>query len=241
MSERYFVSDEATVGAGCTIGVNAFVEADTALGDGVVIGQGAVILSGTVLGDRVEVGPNCVLGKRPRAASSSTRDVEPAGALSIGDDCVLGASCVVYAGSSFSPRCYVGDQAGIRENCVFADEVLIGRMVSVEADVTVGARSRIMTGAYITGETTIEEDVFVGPMVVTTNDRYITMWKEPTFIGPTLKRGATVGAGACLLSGITLGEGALIGMGAVVTKDVPPGRIFKGNPAADAGEVRRAR
>jgi acetyltransferase-like isoleucine patch superfamily enzyme len=192
-----------------------------------------------VLGRRAEVGPNTVLGKRPRAAASSTRDVEEAGALVIGDDCVVGASCVVYAGSSFGPRCYIGDQAGIRENCVFEEEVLIGRMVSVEADVTVGARSRIMTGAYITGETTIEDDVFIGPMVVTTNDRYVTMWKEPEFKGPTIKRGAAVGAGACLLSGVTIGEGALVGMGTIVTRDVPEGRIFRGVPGCDAGVVRK--
>jgi acetyltransferase-like isoleucine patch superfamily enzyme len=233
------VGKDAIVGPGCEIGLNAVVEDGAILGERVRIGYGTVVLGGTRIGDGVEVGPGTLLGKRPRAASSSTREVGPAGPLVIGPDSLIGAQCIIYSGNEFGHDCYVADQAWIRENCIFGAEVLIGQGVSVEADARIGARARIMTGAYITCETRIEEDVFLGPRVITTNDRYLNMWESPSLKGPTIRAGAAIGAGACLLSGITVGRGALVGMGAVVLEDVPDSRIFVGVPARDAGEVRR--
>jgi len=233
------IGKNAIVGSGCDIGLNAIVEDGAILGEHVRVGYGTVVLSGTRISDGVEVGPGTLLGRRPRAASSSTREVGPVGALVVGPNSVIGAHCIIYSGNEFGHDCYVGDQAWIRENCLFAAEVLIGQTVSVEADVRVGARARIMTGAYITCETSIEEDVFLGPKVITTNERYLNMQENPSFKGPIIRAGAAIGAGACLLSGITVGRGAVVGMGAVVLEDVPDSRIFVGVPARDAGEVRR--
>src|SRR5450759_1765996 len=238
MAADYYVSKDAQIGAGCHIGNNAVIEDGAAIGQGVTIGHGAVILSGTVIGEGCEVGSNSTLGKQPRAAAASTRSVEAVSPLRIGPDCVVGSSCVIYAGSTFESECYVGDLAGIREQCALAKAALVGRMVTMESRVTVGACSRIMTGAYITGETTIEEGVFIGPKVVTTNDRNLDMSRDAIFKGPTVKARAAVGAGACLLAGITIGEGAIVGMGAVVIDDVPAGRLYVGVPARDTGEVR---
>jgi acetyltransferase-like isoleucine patch superfamily enzyme len=238
MAADYHVGKEAEVGANCRIGTGAVVEDGARLADGVTIGPGAVIMSGTSIGEGCEIGSNSTLGKKPRAAAASTRSVQPVGGLVIGNSCVIGSSCVIYAGNTFADECYVGDLAGIRERCALARAVLIGRMVSLEADATVGAGSRIMTGAYITGETTIEDDVFIGPKVITTNDRNLNMSEDAVFEGPTIKARATIGGGACLLAGITIGEGAIVGMGAVVIEDVPAGRLYIGVPARDAGEAR---
>lgn len=43
--------------------------------------------------------------------------------------------------------------------------------------------------------------------------------------------GAYIGAGAVIRQGLTIGAGAFIGMGAVVTKNVPAGETWVGNPA----------
>ena len=238
MAADYYVGKDAEVGAGCHIGNNAVVEDGAVIGNGVTIGHGAVILSGTVLGDGCEVGSNSTLGKQPRAGAASTRSVAAVGPLRIGPGCVIGSSTVIYAGSSFESECYVGDLAGVRERCTLARAALVGRMVTMESRVTVGAGSRIMTGAYITGETTIAEGVFIGPKVVTTNDRNLDMSADAVFKGPTIEARAAIGAAACLLAGITIGEGAIVGMGAVVIDDVPAGRLYVGVPARDAGEVR---
>jgi serine O-acetyltransferase len=41
----------------------------------------------------------------------------------------------------------------------------------------------------------------------------------------------SIGAGAILLGPIRVGDGAIIGAGSVVTKDVPAGEVWAGNPA----------
>jgi acetyltransferase-like isoleucine patch superfamily enzyme len=45
-------------------------------------------------------------------------------------------------------------------------------------------------------------------------------------------RGASVGSGSVILGGVHVGAGATVGAGAVVTRDVAPGAIVVGNPAA---------
>jgi acetyltransferase-like isoleucine patch superfamily enzyme len=53
-------------------------------------------------------------------------------------------------------------------------------------------------------------------------------WKVETTV---VKKGASIGSGATILSKVTIGEGAIIGAGSVVTKDVPANCIVAGNPA----------
>lgn len=240
MGKDSFVSDNAQIGSGCRFGRNTVVEAGARLGDGVILGHGAVILKDTWLGDGVEVGPCSVLGKAPRSAPSSVRKAGRGGALKIGGGSIIGASTVIHNGTEFEEDCYVGDLAAVREDCRLETGVLLGRLASTESDVRVGRGARILTGAYLTGSTIIEEYVFIGPNVTTTNDRYMSMWKDKTYAGPTVRTRAAIGAGASLLSGITVGEWAVVGMGAVVVTDVPPRRIFVGIPARDAGEARHS-
>jgi acetyltransferase-like isoleucine patch superfamily enzyme len=49
--------------------------------------------------------------------------------------------------------------------------------------------------------------------------------------GPTIRRGARVGAGAVLCPGVEIGAEAFVGAGAVVVRNVPPGVVVVGNPA----------
>ncbi len=46
-----------------------------------------------------------------------------------------------------------------------------------------------------------------------------------------IKKGASIGSGATILSNTNVGENAIVGAGSVVTKDVPPNSIVAGNPA----------
>jgi acetyltransferase-like isoleucine patch superfamily enzyme len=85
----------------------------------------------------------------------------------------------------------------------------------------------------VTAYSTLEEDVFIAPCVVTTNDNFMgrTERRKELMKGPTIRRGARVGGGAILCPGIEVGEEAFVGAGAVVTKDVPPRMVVVGNPA----------
>jgi acetyltransferase-like isoleucine patch superfamily enzyme len=69
--------------------------------------------------------------------------------------------------------------------------------------------------------------------VITANDNYMgrTEKRFASVRGPTVRRGARIGAGAILLPGIDVGEEAFVGAGAVVTRDVPARAVVVGSPA----------
>jgi acetyltransferase-like isoleucine patch superfamily enzyme len=49
--------------------------------------------------------------------------------------------------------------------------------------------------------------------------------------GVHICKNAWIGAGALILPGVTIGENAIVAGGAVVTKNVEPNTIVRGNPA----------
>lgn len=123
--------------------------------------------------------------------------------------------------------------------CTIGDDTKIGAFVEIQKNAVIGDRCKISSHTFICEGVTIEDDVFVGHGVVFINDTYPRAtaggrlqteadWKvEPTLV----KRGASIGSGAVILSNVTIGEGAIVGAGAVVTKDVPARTIVVGNPA----------
>src|SRR5205823_479782 len=139
----------------------------------------------------------------------------------------------VFAGSTIGAGCIIGDQACVRERVRIADDVVVGRGALVENDTTIGRGTRIQAEAYVTAYSTVEEDVFIAPCVVTTNDNFMgrTERRKALTRGPTIRRGARVGGGAILLPGVVVGEEAFVGAGALVTKDVPPRKVVIGAPA----------
>ena len=67
----------------------------------------------------------------------------------------------------------LGDQSCVRERVEVGDDVVLGRGSLIENDTTVGARTKIQAEAYVTAYSTLEEDVFIAPCVVTTNDNWM--------------------------------------------------------------------
>ncbi len=79
----------------------------------------------------------------------------------------------------------------------------------------------------------MEDDVFVGPYAVFTNDfkpRSFLKRGADSFLPTTLKKGCTIGANATLVCGITIGEYAMVGAGSVVIQwdNVPPHSLRRG-------------
>lgn len=192
-----------------------------------------------MLGADVVVEDHAVVGKQPTLGARSTASRDELPGLVVGDGARILAGAVVFAGSRLGRGVIVGDQACVRERCELGEKVVVGRGALVENDTTIGARTRIQANAYVTAYSTLEEDVFVAPGVVTTNDDFMgrTEARLAQMRGPTIRRGARVGGGAVLLPGIEIGEEAFVGAGAVVLADVPPRAVVVGNPARQIREV----
>lgn len=122
--------------------------------------------------------------------------------------------------------------ATLGEDCNICDHVFI------ENDVKLGHRVTVKCGVQLWDGVELEDDVFIGPNATFTNDRFPRSKQYPEkFARTVVGKGASIGANATILPGITIGRNAMIGAGAVVTKDVPPNAIVKGNPARIAGYV----
>jgi UDP-2-acetamido-3-amino-2,3-dideoxy-glucuronate N-acetyltransferase len=128
--------------------------------------------------------------------------------------------------------------AHIRSSATIGADCVIGRNVFVDVHVVVGSRVKIQNNVSVYHGVTIEDEVFVGPCVVFTNDLRPRAQNPDWEITPTLvKKGASIGANATLVCGIEVGEYAMIAAGSVVTRSVEPYQLVAGNPARPKGWV----
>lgn len=196
-----------------------------------------VVHDGTRIGDGCTIEDHVVLGKRPRLAGRSTAHGE-AGALELGERVTVCAGAVVFAGARVGERTILGDQSFVRERSSVGVESVIGRGSVVDNDVQVGSRVRAQTDVYLTAFTVVEDDVFLGPGAITTNDDTMGRHSPGTALrGAILRRACRIGGGAVLTPGVEIGEEAFVAAGAVVTRDVPPRAVAIGVPARVVREV----
>ena len=132
----------------------------------------------------------------------------------------------------------IGKGTNVWQFCVVLPQAVIGSGCNIcagcfiENDVVVGNDVTVKCGVQLWDGVTVEDGVFIGPNVTFTNDKFprSKVWPEE-FMRTTVRKGASIGANATVLCGITIGENAMIGAGSVVTKDVPAGELWTGNPA----------
>ena len=94
----------------------------------------------------------------------------------------------------------------------------------------VGDGCKIQAFVFIPPGVIIKNKVFIGPHVVFTNDKHPAARSEWTQANTIIEDDVAIGANATILP-VHVGKGAKIGAGSVVTKDVPPGETWAGNPA----------
>jgi acetyltransferase-like isoleucine patch superfamily enzyme len=123
--------------------------------------------------------------------------------------------------------------------CEIGDNTKIGAFVEIQKNARVGKNCKISSHTFVCEGVMIEDDVFIGHGVTFINDTYPRAttagelqteadWRVETTV---IKKGASIGSGATILSKVTVGENAIVGAGCVVTRDVPANAVVAGNPA----------
>ena len=210
----------------------AVIHEGARIGGGSVVGAGAVVHAGTEVGERCVIEDGAVLGKRPRLRAASSAAGAEIGRLVLESGVTVCCGAVIYAGAYVASGAIIGDQAQVRERSSVVAGSVVGRGSSVDFGAQVGARVLIQTGVYVTGGSLVEDDVFIGPGVFTTNDD--TMGRHPRgepLQGPTFRRACRIGGGAVLVPGVVIGEEAFVAAGALVTRDVGDREVVMGVPA----------
>lgn len=148
----------------------------------------------------------------------------------VAEDVTLGDGCRIWQFTHIFGAARLGD------NCVVGQNVMIGPAV------VVGNGCKIQNNVSLYNGVKLEDDVFCGPSVVFTNvlNPRAFIERKTEFRDTIVGKGATLGANSTILCGVTIGAFALVAAGAVVTKDVPPYGLVKGNPGRHVGWVSKA-
>jgi UDP-2-acetamido-3-amino-2,3-dideoxy-glucuronate N-acetyltransferase len=143
----------------------------------------------------------------------------------VDEGATIGEGTKVWHFCHLLPKCKIGPDCVIGQNCVIFDHVELGKNVHVQNNVS------IYTGVIC------EDDVFLGPSMVFTNisNPRSEVNRSEQYEETRVKKGASIGANATIVSGNTLGRYSFVGAGAVVTKPVPDYALVVGNPARHIG------
>ena len=230
VGEGCFLSPLAVFMPADALGVSRPVE----IGNGCQVGSFTVLCGGAVLRDGARLEEHVIVGK-PEQGYAVGHDYPGAGtATVIGEDTVLRAGVIAYAGAETGTATVVGHPTLLRSFVTIGAESHLGHNLTVERGTQIGSWVRCSPGSHITSSCILEDRVFLGAGVRTVNDREM-IWRDPDrtpdLVPPFFGRGTRVGSGSVILGGVRIGEYALIGAGSVVTRDVPDRAVAYGVPA----------
>lgn len=147
-------------------------------------------------------------------------------------------TAIVEDGAQVGSGTRVWHHAHVRNGATVGRDCNLGKNVYVDAGAILGDRVKIQNNVSVYAGVTVEDDVFLGPACVLTNDLYPRASNPDWEVTPTLiRRGASIGANATIVCGNTIGAWAVVAAGAIVTRDVEDHQLVLGAPARPAGWV----
>jgi UDP-2-acetamido-3-amino-2,3-dideoxy-glucuronate N-acetyltransferase len=138
----------------------------------------------------------------------------------------IGPGTRIWAFAHVLPGARIGAECNICDHAFIETGAVLGNNVTVK------------NGVAIWWGVTVEDNVFLGPNCILTNDpnpRAYIKKSNPALETTLIRANATVGANATILCGTTIGHYAFIGAGAVVLKTVLDFALMVGNPARQVG------
>jgi len=147
--------------------------------------------------------------------------------------CHIGQFVVLQRGIILQENVKVWHNTLIRDNTVVEHDAVIGDHVYIGQGVTIGPQTHIFSQSHITAYMTIKEKVFIGPMFCSMNDPHMAFLRnnDPDIKAPCILKGARIAARVTVMPGVTIGENAVVGANSLVTKDIPEGELWFGQPA----------
>lgn len=144
-------------------------------------------------------------------------------------------TAVVEPGARIGERTRVWHHAHIRDGAVVGADCTLGKNVYVDPGARIGDRVKVQNNVSVYEGVTLEDEVFVGPGAVFTNDRYPRARGDWELVPTVVRHGASIGANACIICGVEIGAWAIVGAGAVLTRSLAAHELVVGNPARRIG------
>ena len=184
-----------------------------------------MIYKNVKLGKNTLLDEPVIIGKPPRGRADGELETI------IGDDSVIRAFTVIYAGTRIGRNFQTGHGAMIREDNIIGDRCSVGTNAVLEYGNRIGNGTRVHTGCFLEN-VTLGDNVFVGPNVVFTDDPHPPCPRYSECVGgPVVGSNVRIGANSTILPGVRIGDNSLIGAGSVVVEDIPKNSVAYGCPA----------
>ncbi len=207
-----------------TVHPSAVISSEAIVEDGVSIGPFTLVLGNVKIGRDSVVGSHCLLGSEARSAQSR---------LIIGEASLIRSHCVFYEGSIFGKGLSTGHHVTVREGIDAGVYFQIGTHADLQGFSRIGDHVRTHSDVFIAQYSTIGDFAWLLPYTVLANDPLPP--SDDSILGPTIGEYAVLAARSTIMPGIRVGAGAVVAANALVTKDVEPGMVVAGVPAAPIG------